>query len=145
MCAITVFEYAEAISKTKTGLRVLIANNVIIEQVFFLEIIRQYLPNWAVQAVDKSGLENKLNQADNEVYDLVVLEERILLDEPEKVYINHVRDKYPIAKIALFVNRERLSQLRSVIRISEIDIMLTKNSVVEAIAEKFSLAFQIGE
>jgi len=42
----------------------------------------------------------------------------------------------------LFIDRENLHQLQTVSQLPVIDIILTKCSSVEAIAEKFCLTFQ---
>jgi len=137
----TIARYIDAISKTKRGLRVLIADDLIVEQLAFLEIIRHYLPDSTAKAVDRSELEAQLNQEGNG-YDLVILEEGFLLNKSGSVDIRQVRNNYPKAKIALFVDRENLHQLKTAVRFPDIDIIFTKCSTVEAIAEKLCMTFQ---
>ena len=135
-----IIQYMNGISRTRRGLQVLIADDLIIEQIAFLETIRHYLPESTAQAVNRSELEDKLT-AGNE-YDLVILEEYFLIDQPDRLYISRVRNKYPKAKIALFIDTQNLYRQQTTAQLSNIDIILTKCSTVEAIAEKLCLTFQ---
>lgn len=136
----TINRYLETISATRRGLRVLIADDFIVEQIAFLETVRHYLPESVADAVDSSGLEQLLDRTGSG-YDLVILEDCFLLD-PEKFYIKRTRNRYPDAKIALFMDRENLYRLQTNPQLSDFDIILTKCSTVEAIAEKICLTFQ---
>lgn len=136
----SVGQYLNTISKTKRGLSVLIADDLPIERLFFLEIIKHYLPESVAQAVDRSGLEEQLKAVGD--YDLVILEAYFIIDQPDGRYIWRVRHKYPNARIALFTDRANLYRLRPTAALSKIDIILTKCATVEAIAEKLCLAFQ---
>jgi hypothetical protein len=133
-------QYLNTISKTKRGLRVLIADDLPIERLIFLDIIKHYLPDSVAQAVDRSGLEDQLKAVSD--YDLVILEANFLICEPDGRCIRQVRHKYPNARTALFTDRENLYRLQSTVVLSKLDIILTKCATVEAIAEKLCLAFQ---
>jgi len=137
----TITRYVEAISHTRKGLKVLIADDWPIEQLAFIETVREYLPESTAEAVDQRGLDAVLNHS-QQTYDLIVLEERLVLQQPDEWYAQQLRAKYPDAKIALFIDRENLHQLQTVSQLPVIDIILTKCSSVEAIAEKFCLTFQ---
>jgi len=133
--------YVDAISHTRKGLRVLIIDDFVIEQLAFLEIVRHYLPESTANALDQHELEEELNQ-DQHTYDLIILEERLLLNEADKLYVKQLRRKHEEAKIALFIDRENSHQLQTMSQLSDIDILFTKCTTVEAIAEKLCLTFQ---
>src|SRR5690606_13885851 len=90
-------EYVHSISKTRKGLRILIVDNLAIQQLAFLETTRHYLPESVAQAVDRFELEGQL-RGDSE-YDLVILDEWFLFEEPNERYINRTRHHFPHAKI----------------------------------------------
>lgn len=137
----TITRYVDAISKTKKELKVLIADDIAVEQLAFLETVQHYLPESTAQAMDQLALEKELDQ-DQNTYDLVILEERFVLEQADRWYAQRIREKYSDAKIALFIDRENLHQLQTVSQLSAIDMILTKCSTVEAIAEKLCLTFQ---
>src|SRR5690606_35872036 len=93
-------EYVHSISRTRKGLRILIVDNLFIQQLAFLEMAKQYLPESKAQAVDRVELEEQLNGESE--YDLVIVDEWFLFQEPKVRYISRVRRKFPGATIALF-------------------------------------------
>jgi len=137
----TITRYVDAISRTKKGLRVLIADDIAVERLAFFETVQHYLPESTAKAMDHHELEEELNR-DQHTYDLVILEERLLLDHADNGYAQRLRTKYPDAKLALFIDRENLHRLQTISQLSAIDILLTKCAAVEAIAEKLCLTFQ---
>jgi len=140
----TISRYVESISRTKKGLKVLIADDIVVEQLMFLEMVKHYLPESNAKAVGQFGLESELNDSSH-IYDLVVLEERLMIEMRDQRYVQRIRTKYPKAKIALFIDRKNLYQLQTVSRSAAIDLMLTKCLTVEAIAEKLCLSFPESE
>ncbi len=137
----TITRYVDAISRTRRGLKVLIVDDLAIEQLAFLETVQHYLPESTAKAMNHHELEEELNR-DQNTYDLIILEERVLLDQADNWYAQRLRTRYPEAKLALFIDRENLHQLQTASQLSAIDMLLTKSSTVEAIAEKLWLAFQ---
>ena len=135
-------EYVHSISKTRKGLRILIVDNLVIQQLAFLEITKHYLPESIAHAVDRVELEAQLKLNRESEYDLVILDEWFLFEEPNVYYISRVRRRFPRAKIALFIDRENLYRLHFTRQLNDIDTILAKCSTVEAIAEKLCLIFQ---
>lgn len=133
-------EYVHSISRTRKGLRILIVDNLFIQQLAFLEMAKQYLPESKAQAVDRVELEVQLNGEGE--YDLVIVDEWFLFQEPKVRYISRVRRKFPGATIALFIDRENLYRLHFTRQLKYLDMILAKCSTVEAIAEKICLTFQ---
>ena len=133
-------EYVHSISRTRKGLRILIVDNLFIQQLAFLEMAKQYLPESKAQAVDRVELEEQLNGESE--YDLVIVDEWFLFQEPKVRYISRVRRKFPGATIALFIDRENLYRLHFTRQLKYLDMILAKCSTVEAIAEKICLTFQ---
>lgn len=141
MCPNTINRYIDAISRTRKGLKVLIVDDLEIEQLAFIETVQHYLPESTATAMDHHELEEELNRDEN-TYDLVILEEQLLLGHADRRYARKLRKKYPKAKLALFIDQQNLHQLQTVSQLSAIDILLTKSTTVEAIAEKLCLIFQ---
>ncbi len=112
---------------------VLIADEFMVEQLAFLEICQRYLPASSAHAVGLSELEGQL--AGPIAYDVVIIEARFVLEKSDQWYIQRIRERYPGAKIVLFLERERLHEPQIIAQLPAIDMFLTKCLTVETIAE----------
>lgn len=137
----TLTRYVDAISRTRKGLKVLIVDDFVIERQAFLEIVHHYLPESIANAMDRPKLKDELKRGQL-VYDLIILEESLLLDKEDRRSVQKLRTTCSDATFALFANQKNLPELHRIPQISAIDILLTKSATVEGVAEKLCLAFQ---
>lgn len=140
MYTVDISNYIYSTSRTRKGLRVLIANDIAAERAIFFNMVRHYLTDSIVHIADQSQFMTQLEQ--QEYYDLVVLSEAFTLEDPYAIYINAVRGKCSAVKIAIFMNRDNLYRLHTYKPLTQLHLILTTCSPMEAIAEKLCLMFQ---